>query len=159
VDHPQRLGEIVTALTELAARMPIIFPIHPRTRAKLVGSGDLDRLVAAGVRCIEPVGYLDFVSLQSGAGAVVTDSGGVQEETSALGVSCYTFRPNTERPVTCTHGTNTLLGDDPASLATVELAPWDPTPSAIPLWDGHAAERIADVLVATYSLQLAMVAT
>jgi UDP-N-acetylglucosamine 2-epimerase (non-hydrolysing) len=159
VDHPQRLGEIVTALTELAARMPIIFPIHPRTRAKLVASGDLDRLVAAGVRCIEPVGYLDFVSLQSGAGAVVTDSGGVQEETSALGVSCYTFRPNTERPVTCTHGTNTLLGDDPASLATVELAPWDPTPSAIPLWDGHAAERIADILVATYSLQLAMVAT
>jgi UDP-N-acetylglucosamine 2-epimerase (non-hydrolysing) len=159
VDDPKRLAAIVDGLADLASRHAVVFPIHPRTRAKLVQSGGLDRLVAAGVRCIDPVGYLDFVSLQSGAGAVVTDSGGVQEETSALGVRCYTFRPNTERPVTLTHGTNTLLGDDPKDLATVTPAVWEPTPSAIPLWDGHAAERIADILVATYSLQRAVAAT
>jgi UDP-N-acetylglucosamine 2-epimerase (non-hydrolysing) len=159
VDDPERLGHIVENLARLAERVPIVFPIHPRTRAKLEKDGGLDRLAQAGVRCIEPVGYLDFLSLQAGAGAVVTDSGGVQEETSALGVRCYTFRPNTERPVTCSHGTNTLLGDDPADLAAVEIAPWEPTPSAIPMWDGHAAERIADVLVATYSLQLVVAAT
>jgi UDP-N-acetylglucosamine 2-epimerase (non-hydrolysing) len=158
VDDPERLAEIVEGLAALATTAPVVFPIHPRTRAKLEAEGGLDRLVAAGVRCIDPVGYLDFLSLQSGAGAVVTDSGGVQEESSALGVSCYTFRPNTERPVTLTHGTNTMLGDDPAALATVRVSEWDPTPSAIPLWDGHAAERIADVLVATYALQAVAVA-
>ena len=98
------------------------------------------------------VGYLDFLSLQMGAGAIVTDSGGVQEESSALGVACFTFRPNTERPVTLTHGTNMLLGDDPMEIASLRPAAWQPTPSAIPLWDGHAGERVADVLVAQYAL-------
>jgi UDP-N-acetylglucosamine 2-epimerase (non-hydrolysing) len=153
VDDQVRLGRIVDELAKLATRLPIVFPIHPRTRAKLEADGGLDRLIEAGVRCIDPVGYLDFLALQSGAGAVVTDSGGVQEETSALGVTCFTFRPNTERPITLTHGTNTMLGDDPAALATVTIPDWDHTPSAIPLWDGHAADRIADVLVATYALQ------
>ena len=97
----------------------MVFPIHPRTRARLVADGGLARLEAAGVRCIDPVGYLEFLSLQAGAGAIVTDSGGVQEEASALGVSCFTFRPNTERPITLTHGTNVLLADDPAALADV----------------------------------------
>jgi UDP-N-acetylglucosamine 2-epimerase (non-hydrolysing) len=157
VDDHDRLVRIVDAVIGLAARFPIVFPIHPRTRARL-GSEGIDRLEAAGVRCIEPVGYLDFLSLQSGAGAVVTDSGGVQEESSALGVRCYTFRPSTERPITLSHGTNTLLGDDPESLRHVELSEWDPTPSAIPLWDGHAGERVADVLVANYALSLAFAA-
>jgi UDP-N-acetylglucosamine 2-epimerase (non-hydrolysing) len=98
------------------------------------------------VRCIGPAGYLDFLSLQGAAGAIVTDSGGVQEEASALGVPCYTFRANTERPVTITHGTNVLLGDDPALIADVRPSTLPPTPSAIPLWDGHAAERSADAL-------------
>jgi UDP-N-acetylglucosamine 2-epimerase (non-hydrolysing) len=151
VDDHGRLMRIVDALVALAGRFPVVFPIHPRTRARLGRTG-VGRLEAAGVRCIEPVGYLDFLSLQSAAGAVVTDSGGVQEETSALGVRCYTFRPGTERPITLSHGTNTLLGDDPASLARVELATWEPTPSAIPLWDGHAAERVADALVTNYAL-------
>ena len=102
--------------------------------------------------CIEPVGYLDFLSLQAGAGAIVTDSGGVQEEASALGVSCFTFRPNTERPVTLTHGTNVLLGDDPAEIADVRPATHPPTPCAIPLWDGRAGERVADALIANYAL-------
>jgi UDP-N-acetylglucosamine 2-epimerase (non-hydrolysing) len=156
VDIPERLNRIVDALVTLAGRAPLVFPVHPRTRARLESNGALARLQAVGVQCIEPLGYLDFLSLQAGAGAIVTDSGGVQEEAAALGVSCYTFRPNTERPVTLTHGTNILLGDDPESLTAVELSPHPPTPCAIPLWDGHAAERVADVLVAHYALTRAV---
>jgi UDP-N-acetylglucosamine 2-epimerase (non-hydrolysing) len=155
VDRDDQLAGIVDAVAALGQRFPIVFPVHPRTRARL-GEERITRLERAGVRCIEPVGYLDFLSLQSGAGAVVTDSGGVQEESSALGVRCYTFRPSTERPITLTHGTNTLLGDDPASLAQVRLSEWAPTPSAIPLWDGHAGQRVADVLVANYALTPAL---
>jgi UDP-N-acetylglucosamine 2-epimerase (non-hydrolysing) len=152
VDDPFRLDQIVNGLVGLAAHAPVVFPIHPRTRVRLADDGGLGRLERAGVNCIEPVGYLEFLSLEAGAGAIVTDSGGVQEESSALGVSCFTFRPNTERPVTLTHGTNVLLGDDPAELADVRLATHPPTPSAIPLWDGHAADRVADVLVANYAI-------
>src|SRR4051794_10953658 len=152
VDDPFRLDQIVNGLVGLAGHAPVVFPIHPRTRAALADDGGLGRLERAGVKCIEPVGYLEFLSLQAGAGAIVTDSGGVQEESSALGVSCFTFRPNTEQPVTLTHGTNVLLGDDPAELAEVRSATHPPTPSAIPLWDGHAAERVADVLVANYAI-------
>jgi UDP-N-acetylglucosamine 2-epimerase (non-hydrolysing) len=151
VDEPIRLSQIVTALIELAANCPVVFPVHPRTRARLQESGDLDRLERAGVHCIEPLAYLDFLSLQAGAGAILTDSGGVQEEASALGVSCFTFRPNTERPVTVSHGTNVLLGDDPSLISCVQPSPWEPTPSAIPLWDGHAGRRVADVLVERYT--------
>jgi UDP-N-acetylglucosamine 2-epimerase (non-hydrolysing) len=147
-----RLGQIVDGLIGLSAHAPVVFPIHPRTRARLADDGGLARLESAGVACIEPVAYLEFLSLQAGAGAIVTDSGGVQEESSALGVSCFTFRPNTERPVTLTHGTNVLLGDDPAEIAEVRPAMHPPTPCAIPLWDGRAAERVADVLVANYAL-------
>jgi UDP-N-acetylglucosamine 2-epimerase (non-hydrolysing) len=153
VDDPARLSRIVTALVELAGECPIVFPIHPRTRARLSAGGDLARLEQAGVHCIEPVGYLEFLSLQASAGAILTDSGGVQEEASALGVSCFTFRPNTERPVTLTRGTNTLLGDDPEEIAHVRPSSWDPTPCAIPLWDGHAGDRVADVLVERYAVR------
>jgi UDP-N-acetylglucosamine 2-epimerase (non-hydrolysing) len=152
VDDPGRLDAIVNGLVGLAAHSPVVFPIHPRTRARLAEDGGLARLEAAGVACIEPVAYLEFLSLQAGAGAIVTDSGGVQEEASAFGISCYTFRPNTERPVTLTHGTNVLLGDDPAEIAEIRPANHPPTPCAIPLWDGRAAERVADVLVANYAL-------
>jgi UDP-N-acetylglucosamine 2-epimerase (non-hydrolysing) len=152
VDDLVRLSAIVDGLVGLSAHAPVVFPIHPRTRARLAEDGGLARLEAAGVACIEPVAYLEFLSLQAGAGAIVTDSGGVQEEASALGVSCFTFRPNTERPVTLTHGTNVLLGDDPAEIAEVRPATHLPTPCAIPLWDGRAAERLADVLVANYAL-------
>ena len=150
VDDPRRLSEIVTALIALAGESPLIFPVHPRTRARLTEADLLGRLTQAGVRCIDPVGYLDFLSLQAGAGAIVTDSGGVQEEASALGVDCYTLRANTERPVTITHGTNELLGDTPAALERVRLSGRPPTPCAIPLWDGHAAERAADALIADF---------
>jgi UDP-N-acetylglucosamine 2-epimerase (non-hydrolysing) len=152
VDAPARLARIVDNLALLALEVPVVFPIHPRTRARLEQSGGLAQLEAGGVVCIEPAGYLDFLSLQSGAGAIVTDSGGVQEEATALGVDCYTFRQNTERPVTLTHGTNTLLGDDPSELLSLRPARHSPTPCAVPMWDGHAGERVADVLVAHYAL-------
>jgi UDP-N-acetylglucosamine 2-epimerase (non-hydrolysing) len=150
VDEPRRLSDIVGALEAIGRTSPIIFPVHPRTRARLSDADLLGRLEAAGVRCIDPVGYLDFLSLQAGAGAVVTDSGGVQEETAALGIDCYTLRANTERPVTITHGTNELLGDAPSALLRVRLSGRPPTPCAIPLWDGHAAERAADALIAEF---------
>jgi UDP-N-acetylglucosamine 2-epimerase (non-hydrolysing) len=150
VDDAPRLARIVTALVELAAHCPVVFPVHPRTHARLEGSRDLERLESAGVRCIGPVGYLEFLSLQAAAGAIVTDSGGIQEEASALGVACFTFRPNTERPVTISHGSNTLLGEDPMEIAGVRPTRRPPVPCAIPLWDGRAAERVADVLVSRF---------
>ena len=150
VDAPAQLAAIVDALCALAAEAPVVFPVHPRTRARLAAGSQLERLEAAGVRCTEPVGYLDFLSLQAGAGAIVTDSGGVQEEASALGVPCYTLRTSTERPVTISHGTNVLLGDDPARLLDVRLARRPPAPCAIPLWDGHAGERAADAVLTAF---------
>ena len=155
VDDPQRLSEIVGSLAAVGTSSPVIFPVHPRTRARLADGDLLGRLESSGVRCIDPVGYLDFISLQTGAGAIVTDSGGVQEEASALGVDCYTLRANTERPVTITHGTNELIGDKPAALRNVRLSGRPPTPCAIPLWDGHAADRAADALIAEFPAILA----
>ncbi len=152
VDDPARLSAIVGGLVGLSAHSPVLFPIHPRTRERLAEDGALGLLETAGVVCIEPLAYLEFLSIQAGAGAILTDSGGVQEEASALGVSCYTFRPNTERPITLTHGTNVLLGEDAAEIAEVRPASHAPTPCAIPLWDGHAGERVADALVANYAM-------
>ena len=147
---PRALAGIVDALCALAAQAPIIFPVHPRTRARLADASQLERLEAAGVRCSDPVGYIDFLSLQAGAGTIVTDSGGVQEEAAALGIRCFTLRANTERPVTISHGTNVLLGDDPARLLDLELTPSAPTPCAVPLWDGKAAERAAAAVIAEF---------
>ena len=152
VDDPARLMAIVEGLVSLAAHAPVVFPVHPRTRARLAEDGALSRLEGAGVSCIEPLAYLEFLSMQAGAGAIVTDSGGVQEEASALGVTCYTFRPNTERPITLTHGTNILLGDDAAEISQIRPATHPPTPCAIPLWDGHAGDRVADALIANYAM-------
>jgi UDP-N-acetylglucosamine 2-epimerase (non-hydrolysing) len=146
VDAEDRLGAIVSALVELGGRIPVVFPIHPRTRARLAAGDGLARLEDAGVVCLDPLGYLDFLSLECGAGLIVTDSGGVQEEAAALGVPCYTLRANTERPITISQGTNTLIGEDPAAISRVRLAEEAPAPRAIPLWDGKAAERVADVL-------------
>ena len=147
VDDPARLGAIVEALTDLARRVAVVFPIHPRTRERIDAEGSTTRLETSGVRCLDPLGYLDFLSLELAAGAVLTDSGGIQEETSALGVACYTLRANTERPITLTEGTNTLLGDDPGAIASVRLSP-PATPLPIHLWDGHAGRRAAAILAA-----------
>jgi UDP-N-acetylglucosamine 2-epimerase (non-hydrolysing) len=145
VDGPL-LADTVAHLAHLAKEMPVVFPVHPRTR-KMMEALDLD--IPEGLRLIEPLGYLDFLSLETDARAVLTDSGGIQEETTYLGVPCFTLRANTERPVTVELGTNILLGLDPAAIAeipaTLATRPAAP-PEPPPLWDGQAAERIADIL-------------
>lgn len=142
VDGPL-LGEAIERLGDVAAEMPVLFPVHPRTRARLA---DSDVALPEGLRLTDPVGYLDFLSLEADAGAVLTDSGGIQEETTFLGVRCFTLRDNTERPVTIEAGTNQLLGLDPGRIAEIpgliEAGPRSPAEPP-PLWDGHAAERIA----------------
>jgi len=146
VDGPL-LPETVAQLATLAREMPVVFPVHPRTR-KMMESVDSDH---PGLLLTDPLGYLDFLSLLADAGAVLTDSGGIQEETTYLGIPCFTLRDNTERPITVTAGTNTLLGLDPAAIAGIPaaLAARGEAPSEPPpLWDGKAAERIADVVVA-----------
>ena len=151
VDDDEQLARIVEGLAQLARRVPVVFPIHPRTRQRLSAMGDEERLRAAGVRCTPPLRYGEFLSLELGAGAVVTDSGTVQEETSALGVRCFTLRASTERTATLAHGTNTRLGDDPRELADVRLQPADPVRHELPHWDGHAGARIAALLVERYA--------
>jgi UDP-N-acetylglucosamine 2-epimerase (non-hydrolysing) len=144
VDGPL-LPETVSRLAALAQEMPVVFPVHPRTR-KMMEAISAEH---PGLLLIEPLGYLDFLSLLTDAGAVLTDSGGIQEETTYLGIPCFTLRDNTERPVTIRAGTNTLLGLDPAAIATIPAAlakrPAKP-PEPPPLWDGHASERIADIV-------------
>ena len=145
VDGPL-LGETVAQLAALAGQMPVVFPVHPRTRKMMEGL-EPD---AAGLRLVDPLGYLDFLSLVADASAVLTDSGGIQEETTYLGIPCFTLRDNTERPVTLRAGTNTLLGLDPAAIAGIPDAlakRSDGRSEPPPLWDGRAAERIADVLL------------
>jgi UDP-N-acetylglucosamine 2-epimerase (non-hydrolysing) len=144
VDGPL-LGEVLARLTELAREIPVLLPAHPRTRARI---GDRE---IPGVTITEPVGYLEFLSLEADAGAVLTDSGGVQEETTYLGVRCFTLRSTTERPVTIDAGTNVLLGLDPARISDLPgllAAPFEPPPQPPPFWDGHAAERLVEVLMA-----------
>jgi UDP-N-acetylglucosamine 2-epimerase (non-hydrolysing) len=142
VDGP-RLADAIDALVTVAAEMPVVFPVHPRTR-KMLG----DRAVA-GLTLVEPVGYLDFLSLEADAAAVLTDSGGIQEETTYLGIPCFTLRDNTERPVTVRAGTNTLLGLAPERIAEIPAllaaTPRD-RPQPPEKWDGHAAERVAEAL-------------
>jgi UDP-N-acetylglucosamine 2-epimerase (non-hydrolysing) len=145
VRHDERMARITDAVAVLARRHPIVLPLHPVTRVLMEPMGDIARLEAAGVHLAPPLGYLDFVSLEQSAGAILTDSGGVQDEASALGIPCYTMRRATERVVTLTHGTNVLLGDDPAEIAEVRIDT-PAAPAAIPLWDGRAADRIADEL-------------
>jgi UDP-N-acetylglucosamine 2-epimerase (non-hydrolysing) len=144
VDVPELLEQTMAALNALASTIPILFPVHPRTRKHLA---ELGIEPARGLRLLEPQAYGSFLSLEADAAAVVTDSGGVQEETTALGVPCFTLRDNTERPVTVTHGTNTVLGLDPSRLAEIPfLLAQRPSNGMPPLWDGHAGERAAAVI-------------
>jgi UDP-N-acetylglucosamine 2-epimerase (non-hydrolysing) len=142
VDGPL-LPDVLGQLNALARELPVVFPAHPRTRKMMVGMPIADRL-----EVLEPVGYLDFLSLQADARAVLTDSGGVQEETTYLGVPCFTLRDNTERPVTLRAGTNTLLGLSPARIASILPALQSPAGRLPPPpgWDGDAAVRVADVI-------------
>ncbi|MEU3059171.1 UDP-N-acetylglucosamine 2-epimerase (non-hydrolyzing) [Streptomyces subrutilus] len=144
VDDPGALRGLLKALGEVAGRCPLLLPVHPRAAERIGGLG-----VPGGVRVVPAAGYLDFIALQDSARLVLTDSGGVQEETTALGVPCVTLRENTERPVTVTEGTNVLAGTDPDRIvATVHRVLDDPPAPRCPaLWDGRASERIAQVLL------------
>lgn len=150
VDDPAVFGRICDALDVIQRTTPLVFPVHPRTRANLERSGLNARLAAmGGLRLTEPLGYLDFLKLMSQASVVLTDSGGIQEETTVLGVPCLTLRDNTERPITIEQGTNQLVGLVPEHIiAGYERVQAGKIEHRVPdLWDGHAAERIANVML------------
>jgi len=147
VDSATTLRSLLAAVEEVANELPIIFPVHPRTHEKLM---QISRQEHPGLRFIPPVGYLDFLCLLSRARMVLTDSGGIQEETTALGVPCLTLRENTERPITVTQGTNQIVGQDPDKIlaATRNILAGITKAGRVPdLWDGHAAERIVQILL------------
>ncbi len=148
VDDAVLLSATVERLVALSRTVPIVFPVHPRTLARL-SALSLDRLLAGSdVITTAPIPYSSFLGLESAARFVLTDSGGVQEETSALGIPCFTLRATTERPITIEHGTNVLLGADPERIAEIPGLLDRPGPhEPIPLWDGHAGDRAAAVLL------------
>jgi UDP-N-acetylglucosamine 2-epimerase (non-hydrolysing) len=149
VDDAGALARAIEALFPITREWPVVFPVHPRTRARLCGAA-LPAMGGPQFRLIDPLPYLDFMQLMAHAKCVLTDSGGIQEETTALGVPCLTLRTNTERPVTLTHGTNRLVGMDAARIETawaeVVRGEW-PAGRLPELWDGKAASRILRVLV------------
>ena len=149
VDDPVTLREILDALSELARDLPVVFSVHPRTRERILAMGF--RAAGTDLRLIEPLGYVDFLRLYSVAALVVTDSGGLQEETTYLGVPCLTLRPNTERPITITHGTNRLVASNRDAIVREARSCLRTAAKnsrvALPLWDGRAADRIVDALL------------
>jgi UDP-N-acetylglucosamine 2-epimerase (non-hydrolysing) len=146
VDDTAMLERTLESLINLARYMPVVFPVHPRTKARLPGR-DAARLGELGLKLCPPLGYLAFLALEAKAMFVLTDSGGVQEETSALGVRCFTLRDTTERPVTMEIGTNTVLGVDPDGIRTIpHLLQQERVSRPIPLWDGKAGARAAEVI-------------
>ena len=145
VDEAGRLADLIGVLAEIGRRLPVVFPVHPRTRQRL----DDSRLSAPGVILIAPLGYLDFMRLTAESRLVMTDSGGIQEETTILGVPCLTLRQNTERPITISEGTNELVGVEPAKILAAAVAALGrprPEPRRPVLWDGQASARVLDVL-------------
>jgi UDP-N-acetylglucosamine 2-epimerase (non-hydrolysing) len=146
VDDPTDAMRVVAMLREVGEAAPVVVPLHPRGRPSLEAAG---LQPSERIRVIDPLGYVDFLSLVRGSAAVVTDSGGLQEETTILGVPCLTIRPNTERPITITRGTNRLVEpeDAPALVRAILAGRHRGTRRRPPLWDGHAGERIADVIV------------
>jgi UDP-N-acetylglucosamine 2-epimerase (non-hydrolysing) len=147
VDNPELLGRTFEVLRDLAESLPVILPMHPRTQSRLGGAQPTS---APGLHLVDPLGYLDFIALEADARFVITDSGGVQEETTILGVPCVTFRTTTERPITISQGTNRLVGLDPDQLklvcAAVLAEPFPPAAPNIPLWDGHAGVRAVEAV-------------
>ena len=147
-----KFGEIVAAFEEIEKDMKLVFPIHPRTRNNLKGT-DLDERIKAmkNMLLLEPIGYMDFLCLMSNAALVITDSGGIQEETTILGIPCMTLRENTERPVTITEGTNRLVGIDTGDIlkhySEIKAANFDGKGRVPRFWDGKASERIARIII------------
>ena len=147
VDDMDWLKQMLHALSDIGAGLPVIFPVHPRTRHKLGQAGLNGNLT--GVRLLDPMPYLDFLALQTRATVVITDSGGIQEETTFLGTPCLTVRENTERPITIEYGTNVLVGRSTQKLQQelTRVVSGGRHPARVPpLWDGHAAERIASII-------------
>jgi UDP-N-acetylglucosamine 2-epimerase (non-hydrolysing) len=147
VDSTEKLAELLGAIDSIAAKVPVIFPVHPRTQQRLAQAGIKTH---PQLKLIPPIGYLDFLCLLSKSTLVLTDSGGIQEETTALGVPCLTLRENTERPITISEGTNQLIGTSPAKItaAAHEILEGKGKPGRIPpFWDGQAAKRIVEVLL------------
>ena len=151
VDTRGRAVRLVRLIQAVAERLPLVFPVHPRTRERLASFSLWPDLEATpSVRLLEPQGYLEFLCLMERAAVVLTDSGGIQEETTYLGTPCLTLRENTERPITVTHGTNRLVSmDREAVIAEIDRAMMGRAPDRppLPLWDGRAAERIVDLLL------------
>ncbi len=148
VDPPEVLGVLVAQLVDTSVRLPLVFPVHPRTRARLDETGAGNALAAAdGIQLIDPLGYVEFMNLVAGASVAITDSGGLQEETTYLGIPCITLRPNTERPITVSEGTNRLSTPDQLAshLADALSGNW-PSGKRPELWDGKAARRCVDSL-------------
>ena len=147
VDDPAQLASLVEALAAVQTRLPIVFPVHPRTARRLAAAGLDARLASLGVRLIEPLPYIAFMSLVLAADAVITDSGGLQEETTYLGIPCFTLRENTERPITVEQGSNRLTTPEALpALLEVALAAGAPAPVRPEYWDGQTAGRcLADL--------------
>lgn len=148
VDSQENLSLVVEQLIRLSARIPVVFPIHPRTRARLESYGLMQKLAGQRIRLLEPLGYIEFMNLVSNCRFVVTDSGGIQEETSYLGVPCLTARESTERPITLALGSNQLIpisGIEQAAQTILESAELR-IRTTIPLWDGHTADRVVESL-------------
>lgn len=146
VDDERNLGSIMSALASVAERLPLIFPIHPRTEANMKKFGIS---TPTGIHCAPPLPYMEFLNLWRDAHLVLTDSGGLQEETTALGIPCLTLRENTERPITTTHGSNVVVGTDTRRIVDAARTAMEASRAETkrpPLWDGHAAERIGQVL-------------
>jgi UDP-N-acetylglucosamine 2-epimerase (non-hydrolysing) len=148
VDDPERFRPVIGILGALGVEMPVVFPAHPRTKSRLEAAGVE---MPEGIRLLEPMDYADFIALEAEARLVITDSGGVQEETSVLGVPCLTYRDSTERPITVELGTNRLVGVDPDALddaiAEEIAASTHSAPPEIPLWDGKAGPRAAQAVL------------
>ncbi|MET0012462.1 MAG: UDP-N-acetylglucosamine 2-epimerase (non-hydrolyzing) [Sedimenticola sp.] len=149
VDDPVTLERLLNVLNELSEQIPLVFPMHPRTRKCIENAGIGDLINSSGIQILPPVGYLEMLGMMKGANVVLTDSGGIQEETTSLGVPCVTLRENTERPITVDQGTNTIVGTDAHAIKTAveDILSTGGKAGRVPeLWDGRAAERIADTI-------------
>lgn len=153
VDEPKTLKSLLLCLSEVSQKLPVIFPVHPRTQARIEQEGLLDMVQQAQIICLPPVGYLEMLGLMQSAKMVLTDSGGLQEESTALGIPCITLRENTERPITVEQGTNTIVGVDPLLIknSVADILATGGKSGRIPeLWDGKAAERIVNIIHSIY---------
>jgi UDP-N-acetylglucosamine 2-epimerase (non-hydrolysing) len=156
VDDASTFERLIDALAPIANELPLVFPVHPRTRARVAESLSAARLVErGGLQLLDPLGYLEFIDLLDGSRVTLTDSGGIQEETTILGIPCMTLRENTERPITVTSGSNTIVGTEPERImAAWERIKIEPiTTARPPLWDGQTACRIVDVLRAEFRIE------